>query len=272
MANGPIAWGTKHPGLLILLVDLSGSMAWDNKLKRVGSALYKLSYLFVQTCWEKNKFLNRLHTYVIGYNQYTYDIFHGNVEELAEVVENAEPEEDFFSVYRDKAKAQGLTHMAMAYDEAGKIIDEWVQKQMSNGISVPYPVVINITDGFPEENGLSDEESRNKALSAARRLMSKKGSDANVKLFNIHIDGKPGETQELILPSERPSDARRGFLFDASSELDDDALDIASKTYDSVRRGSRYMVSNVSNEMLLAELIKFGSAQSFQELRETPIS
>lgn len=268
MANKRLDWGTNHPGLLILLVDLSGSMAWDNKIERVGQALFNVTNYLLAPCRDKGMYKNRFHVEVIGYNQYTYEIFSGDVSKLIERLKSVYASKNFFRP--GEGTPGGLTHMAMAYEKAGEVIEKWKRDQAAKGQSVPAPIVINITDGFPEETGLSDEEARNKALDAARKVLAMTGSDTNVQLFNLHIDGKPGSA-ELTFPSARPGDDRRGFLFDASSPMDSETLDLARRRNLPVANGSRFMVSNISDQKKLVELIQFGSSVSMQERRETPL-
>lgn len=256
-----LPWGSKHPGLLVYLVDLSGSMEGE-KIKRVSKAVWKVVDSLAMQCLDGFRYLNRFHLEVIGYNQYTCNLFSGDIDKINEYLD-AHQDGQFIDI-NGNGKPQGLTHMAQAFDRATEIINEWIKKQNSKGIPVPAPIVINITDGYPEESGLKPEQARNKALQSAKALKNIAVPDGNVLLFNFHIDERPGEERELLFPSTRPADARKAFLFDATSELNDDFVKAAEKIngLEGVVSGSRFMVSNISEEQKLVRLVAFGSSVS----------
>ena len=256
-----LPWGSTHPGLLVYLVDLSGSMAWDNKIKRVSNTIWNVVDCLLAPCQDMGKYKERFQLVVIGYNQYTYDLFKGGVNDMVNRVDNTESNMQFLDT-ENEAKAQGLTHMAMAYEKASQVIRDWIKGQEAKGIPVPAPVVINITDGNPEEKNLSETESREKALKAAKELQKISVPDGNVLLFNIPIDGEAGTQQEIMFPSIRPASARAGFLYDASTELSDLFVNRAQRAALPATKGSHFMVSNVSDGSLLGRLVVFGSSVS----------
>ena len=77
-----LSWGSKHPGLLIYLVDLSGSMAWDDKIKRVSNTIWNVVDCLTAPCQDNGVYKNRYYLKVIGYNQYTYDLFSGDINDI----------------------------------------------------------------------------------------------------------------------------------------------------------------------------------------------
>lgn len=257
-----LQWGSKHPGLLVYLVDLSGSMEWDGKIDRVSNAVWNVVDGLVSCCQNMGVYKERFHLEVIGYNQYTYNIFSGGVKMMNDKLDLTMSDSRFFNIKKE-GKAQGLTHMAMAYDKAAEIVRNWISSRKSNGIPVPAPIVLNITDGFPEESGISAEEARQKALRSAKALMDISVPDGNLLLFNIHIDDDTdGKQEELIFPSSRPSDSGRGFLFDASSKMNDTFADRARRAGLQATANSRFMVSNINDHKLLTRIVTFGSSVS----------
>lgn len=255
-----LAWGSNHPGLLIYLVDLSGSMAWDNKIRRVSNVVWHVVDCLTASCQHNGKYRERYYLKVIGYNQYTYDLFSGGVSDINTWLDE-HIDEQFINIEKE-GKAQGLTHMSIAYEKAADEINKWIAQQNAKNILVPAPIVINITDGYPEEKGLTEQQSRDKALSAANALRSISVPDGNVLLFNIHIDGIAGKEEGLMFPAVRPSDQRKGFLFDASSEMTSTFVLSAQRQNLPATTGSRFMVSNISDMRVLARLVVFGSTIS----------
>ncbi len=256
-----LPWGTTHPGLLIYLVDLSGSMSWDEKIKRVSNTIWNVVDCLLAPCQDMGNYKERFQLVVIGYNQYTYELFKGGVNDMLNRVDNTESTMQFIDTEKE-GKAQGLTHMAMAYEKAGQVIRNWIKQQEAKGIPVPAPVVLNITDGYPEEVGISATEAREKALRAANELRKIAVPDGNVLLFNIHIDGVAGTQKEIMFPSSRPSESGTAFLYDASTELNDLFVTRAQRAGLPATKGSHFMVSNVADASLLGRLVVFGSSVS----------
>lgn len=255
-----LPWGSTHPGLLIYLVDLSGSMGWDDKIRRVSNTIWNVVDCLTAPCQDNGRYKDRYHLEVIGYNQYTYELFSGGINKINDWLDSHQNEQ-FIDIEKE-GKPQGLTHMSIAFDKASEIIKKWISSQNSKGQHIPAPIVINITDGFPEERNLDEAQSRDKALKAASALKAISVPDGNVLLFNIHIDGKPGEGFELQFPSAKPTDARRGFLFDASSAMNSTFVTRAQRNNLPATTGSRFMVSNVSDMRTLGRLVVFGSSVS----------
>ena len=255
-----LSWGSKHPGLLIYLVDLSESMAWDDKIKRVNNTIWNVVDCLTAPCQDNGVYKNRYHLEVIGYNQYTYNLFSGGIDQINSWLD-AHGNEQFLDIEKE-GKPRGLTHMSIAFDKAAEVTCKWISSQKAKEQPIPAPIVINITDGYPEEKGMDEVQSRNKALQAANALKSIRVPDGNVLLFNIHIDGANGTEPEMQFPSNRPGDTRRAFLFDASSEMNSTFVERAQRNGLPAVSGSRFMVSNVSDQKTLARLVVFGSSVS----------
>lgn len=255
-----LAWGSNHPGLLIYLVDLSSSMAWNDKIRRVSNVIWNVVDCLTASCQDNGVYKDRYYLKVIGYNQYTYNLFSGGVSDINKWLDEHD-DEQFINIEKE-GKPQGLTHMSIAYEKAADEINKWIAKQNAKNILVPAPIVINITDGYPEEKGLTEQQSRDKALSAANALRAIAVPDGNVLLFNMHIDGIAGKEEGMMFPAVRPLDLRKGFLFDASSEMTSTFVLSAQRQKMPASTGSRFMVSNISDMRVLARLVVFGSTIS----------
>lgn len=252
-------WGSVSPGHIVYLVDLSGSMV--NKIDYTISVLQSVFRTLVACCAKGNTVSERLSVSVIGYNSsIQYRLHNLSVTDIARKIMQARKSGTPIFNKNDakEFKPQYQTFMRLAFDEAKKDINQWISQQRAAGLPVPAPIVINITDGSPYEgNEKTWEQVFRDTTEAARSLMNISTEDGNVRLFNIHHYPK-SNSEPLIFPSHRPSDPVGAFMFDSSSEMDEDTLKAASNQFE-VSRGSRCMVSNISDPSVLLKLIEFGS-------------
>jgi hypothetical protein len=151
--------------------------------------------------------------------------------------------------------AEGGTPMHEAMQQAHRFLSQWAA---SHPASYP-PVVINITDGEPDQD----------PTSAARALLTIGTDDGTTLLYNIHLSQKKAEpilfpTNTALLPDEHarmlygissvfPESARRelkreghpvseqarGFVFNADSPALIDFLDIGTRFGGRLDRGGR---------------------------------
>ena len=173
-----LSWGSKNPGLLIYLVDLSESMGWHGEIERVNSTIWNVVDCLTAPCQDNGVYKNRYHLEVIGYNQYTYNLFSGGIDKINSWLD-AHDNGQFIDIEKE-GKPRGLTHMSIAFDKAAEVARKWISSQNAKGQAIPAPIVINITDGYPEEKGIDEIQSRNKALQAANALKNIRVPDGNV--------------------------------------------------------------------------------------------
>lgn len=265
-----LAWGSDHPGHLVYIVDLSQSMSRNDKIDNVIFVLGEVSEYLIGMCESFHSVKNRFSITILGYNTDIYELFSGSVLDLNKRLDDLGDKPMF-----DKSKEAAprwQTYTAKAFRAAAKDIREWISEQNRSNVPTPVPIVIHITDGHPEENERGETEAVKDALQAAQDLKSISVADGSTLLFNIHIDGVK-TTEALRFPDSRPTtDARRQFLFDASSTMPDVFSERANSFGFTTTRGSRFMVSNESNPHVLARLVAFGSSASSQgdTLKELP--
>ena len=262
-----LAWGTPHPGHLVYLIDLSGSMEEHNKVQDVMSVVFECLDNLVARCTVMASIKERFSLTVLGYNSDVFTLFKGGVAEIDELLSEryGQPLFDINGV----AKPQWQTYMADAYDAAREDIEQWKTQQKAKNLPIPVPIVINITDGHPEEYQKTEAQATERALEAARRLMQVRGDDSNTLLFNIHYEPASG-TAEMILPKNEPADTRRRFLFNASSVLDDDDVNVArAKGLEQAVPGCHGMVSNAQDKMLLLNCVEMASSLGTGEKPKT---
>lgn len=258
-----LKWSPNHPGHIVYLIDYSESMGWKEN-KRINKLLDVLSVVcdrLIANDSMSGPLDNSATVSMIGYNSDVFKLFSGDFVELNQYLDTHSP------LFNDnpKAKPQWQTYMADAFDAARRDIEQWIEKQRQSGKPIPAPIVINITDGIPEEddNDPNHIKAMARARTAAQKLMEISVPDGNVLLFNIHImEG----ADPLVFPSFRPSNnshPEQQFLFDISSQLNEDQIACArGKQIDEAQNGSRFMATSLSDYNKLLRLIEFGSTVS----------
>lgn len=118
------------------------------------------------------------------------------------------------------------------------------------------PVVINITDGMPDD--LQNEGDGQATRAEAQRLTQLHTTNGNVLLFNAHI-GPSGEA-EILLPSDLSSQSNKyaRFLFELSSAIPEPLFAAAEGAGFKPQLGARGFVFNARPESLV-KLLTFGS-------------
>jgi Uncharacterized protein encoded in toxicity protection region of plasmid R478, contains von Willebrand factor (vWF) domain len=221
------------PGFILLLIDQSGSMAdpysSDHcKADFAAIAVNRVVHEIINSCVSGDSVRPRVEIGCIGYGGNGASVlrygageyFLGNINRLAEhndlmTVSHTIPDGEGGLIEQKvrmrafvRPAAYGSTPMEAAFELAYKKIEFFISECPD---SFP-PVVINITDGAPNDFNL--------AFKAAQKLTSTRTTDGRTLLLNAHIDVV--ESGQILLPS----DNRRfrghefsNFLFDISSPL-----------------------------------------------------
>lgn len=261
MEKYKLGWGENHPGHLVYLVDLSGSMAERNKIDTVIEVMEDVSDYLIAQCEKNKEIINKFSITIMGYNSDIVPLFDGSVIELENLLSEKWGDKLPLFDKEKEAKPQWQTYTANAFRAAADDIKKWIKGQEAKNVAIPVPIVIHITDGFPEEHERTPEESRNDALAAANELKSISVPDGETLLFNIHIDNNTAS--QLMFPDYAPSDPKRKFLYEASSQMvSEDFVRRAQAFKFMATTNSRFMVSNVEDKSTLAKLIAFGSTVS----------
>jgi uncharacterized protein YegL len=269
--NTPV--GTTNPGLIMILIDQSGSMEAPyegsrSKAEFAALAVNRCIQSILEGCKSMEKTKDRCYVLVVGYGapnknpkaggQKAYLIVGGKISEVEtqrirlDTVKKKEGdgaggliEIDFSLGIWVEPCVEGDTPMEDAFKKAEEYASQWVLEHPNN-----YPpIVINITDGQPNDSGAAE--------SAARALMKVATSDGNLLLFNAHIgDGQ----KQVILPTSESalSDQFEKLMFRLSSEIPPSMFEFANKTGLPVQTGSRGAMINANAENLV-KMIELGS-------------
>lgn len=259
-------WGTPSPGHIVFLIDLSGSM--ERKIDYTIDVLNVVFRTLVGRSVKGNSVAPRLSCTVIGYNCTANVIWNDMpISEIAIKVQNFRKKGVPIFDKNTEFKPQYQTCMRLAFDEAKKDIEKWIAKQNAANMTIPAPIVINVTDGYPYEGKEKTWEQVSKeTLQSAQALMNISTPDGNVRVFNIHHDPQNVGTIS-VFPSQRPTHPAEQFLFDASSEMDDETLKNALMKFEeyNISKGAKYMVTNVKDPSMLLKLIEFGTTTQMPE-------
>jgi len=221
------------PGLIIICLDQSGSMADSyttgySKADYAALAVNRVIHEIINSCVAGDVVKPRVEIGVIVYNGYgAYILKYGNDLELLGNVSKLAEHMDTMSLLHVvpdgiggmieqetimrafvRPFAGGGTPMAQAFELARQKID-FFTSICPDGFP---PVVINITDGAPDD--------AQKAFDAARRLVTTGSHDGRTLLLNAHVDS--ASEGQIILPRNITAFANNDFaryLFDISSPL-----------------------------------------------------
>lgn len=259
-------WNPKHPGHIVYMLDLSGSMGRKINDKRlvdtVMEVMQKLFRSLKNEIMNGDEILDLFSATVIGYNSDVFTLMEcKTAKEFNKFFNDSRRRGYIFNTQQGgEAEPKWQTYMADAFDAAAKDINSWLSTQRAKGIQTPAPVVINITDGDPYEGS---EFTHSKALAAANRLKAIRTPDGNVVLYNIHFS--PDTTaSKMVLPDTAPSNITSKFLFEASSIIPP-ALVKTAQNVDAwkghrITSNSRAMISNETHTDSLLMFISWGTS------------
>jgi hypothetical protein len=267
-----------EPGCVIILIDQSGSMnepfqqlgaKKDECAKAVNNVIRELSL----ACMAGDELKRRLYLAVLGYG--------GRKEgdDWVERVESAIPNQGAVLVGIDQLAdnplrvdevekrfpdgagglvtqtvpspvwvdpvGSGSTPMHLALRQAGALAAAFAR---DNPRSFP-PIVINITDGEPDDF--------DKAKAEARSLGAIRTDDGAALLFNVHIASS--KAKPLVFPTETPGFTGKlgefaAFLFETASPLPPFHVQAAAKVGIAAREGAVGFIFNADAEALICLL------------------
>lgn len=267
-------WNSEHPGHVVFLLDLSESMKIGDRIGHAVEALRQTLQLLGMRCQklegDTTKLKDRISVSIYGYNSKVKCL--GNIQNwgpaqfiaFAKAARKAgRPIFDYGE--NGEAKPEWQTCMCAAFQEAKRDIEQWLSQQ--RGPEIPAPIVINITDGHPNDGKQFDQdEVFDRTLRAAKDLMNIRTNDGPVRVFNIHY--KPGSNSNvapLRFPKIEPTDQDPTnerilqFLYNASSPITAEMAKSLKNDFSEVAEGSHAMISNEFDARNLLAFLKTAS-------------
>jgi hypothetical protein len=257
-----------NPGLILFLLDQSASMdellGGEKKCDIAARAINQTIEALIGRCVGPAGLIDKVFIGVIGYGESIRYELNGrakdlNVSHKRVAVERVDitdssgaphPAQVEYKVWVEP-HAENSTPMAEALVLAAENIADWV----SDYPEAPPPVVVNVTDGVP--NDLQNGGNGGATRAAAAKLRAAGGPEEMSLLLNVHI----GDATRLLFPTaaSQLKDKYQQLLFDISSVVPDELLDLARRKELVVPRGSRLMAANATPEELL-KILNFGSS------------
>ncbi len=126
-----LKWNSDHPGHVVFLIDLSGSMELDNKINYVIDAVQdSIENLLTHCRNDKGLPAERVSVSVYGYNYHIITLWknYGLSQMASAMLDAEEAGKKIFDPNGD-AKPEYQTCMKLAFEEAKKDVEQWIQSQ-----------------------------------------------------------------------------------------------------------------------------------------------
>lgn len=266
-------WSSATPGLLIIMIDQSGSMLtpYENGESRTvfaTKAVNRILDTIIQKNFNGNEPKNRCFVAIIGYNRNVREIASGYLKDLdasplrIETVKQKIADgagglleiDKKMPIWVDPITEDGPTNMKGAFEMAKQLIDKWTVDYPNN----PAPVIINISDGLPYFDGKNLEVCMEETIAVVDQIKAITTKDGKVQIFNAMI----GDAEHYVFPttlSEIKGEEAK-FLFRISTEIPASYKGAADKNGLSFEQGAYGMISHADGVELIS-LIDFGSSK-----------
>jgi hypothetical protein len=255
---------TVNPGLILILVDQSGSMrtkyADSSKADFAALAVNRVIGEIIQACTAGEDVKDRCHVGAIGYGSKAELLFIESASQLAtntDVINIPKRISDGAGGFIEVSQVlrvfvpsvtKGSTDMAGAFQLAYQGVSKFINHFPN---SFP-PIIINITDGEPDNM----EETKK----AVQELQGLQTSDGSVIILNAYISESKGLQIQLPASSESfKSNRYAQFLFDISSTLPEAMLAEAINAGFDGTQGSKGFIFNADPDALV-RFLRFGTS------------
>lgn len=275
MPNNNQQWSSATPGLLIILLDQSGSMLSNydcgtTRTKFASTAVNKVIDNIIQKNFDGDAPKNRCFISVIGYNQDVKELCSGWLKDLDanplryETLMRKTPDgaggivevEVNQPVWVEPIEKDGTTNMLGAFQLAKDLVQKWIVDHPD----YPAPVIINISDGIPFYDGKDPKTCMAETTDLVDEIKKISNNDGNVLVFNAQIDKSNGRVE---FPQNRDGirQPEAQFLYDITSEIPESYKAAAQKNEIVVLEGTRGCIFGADGVQLI-QLIDFGSSKA----------
>ena len=205
MAKNDKQWSSATPGLLIILLDQSGSMlsAYEGTTRTAFASLAvnKVIDNIIQKNFDGDAPKNRCFISVIGYNHNVKELCSGWLKELDEnplryeTLKKKTPDgaggicevEVKQPVWVEPITQDGATNMLGALQLAKDLAGKWITDNPDG----PAPVIINISDGVPFYDGKDPRDCMKETVLLAKEIMSMSTKRSSGSSFRTRLPASP---------------------------------------------------------------------------------
>lgn len=280
MGKNEKQWSSATPGLLIILIDQSGSMTLpyegnDSRTEFAARAVNRVINDIIEKNFNGAEPKNRCFITVIGYDLeatvlcsgYLKDLY-ANPKRIDEVTKKIPDgagglveSKVKMPVWVEPIQIDRWTNMKEAFVMAKGIVEQWINDKPNH----PAPVIINISDGVPYYDHKDGDKCMQETEDVVNEIKNMSTDDGNVLVFNAHI----GEGNQMIAypvsQSEVSIDGKEAqFLYRISSEIPPGYKEAATKNELNIKDGSRGCVFH-ADAVGLIKLIDFGSSKGLKD-------
>lgn len=275
MGNNEMQWSSATPGLLIILIDQSGSMllpydGTDSRTVFATRAVNRVIEIIIQKSFNGKVPKNRCFITIIGYNQQATKLLSGYLKDIdANPIRREDVKQKISDgaggiitidrqapIWVEPITQDGSTNMKGAFQMAKEIIDKWIQDKPQN----PAPVIINISDGVPYFDGQDIPVCMEQTKAVVDQIKSIDMEDGKIQIFNAMIGD--GKTCRFPASKEDVCGEEAEFLFDISTVLPSSYKSVGEAKFGMKipdgARGAIYQADCVD----LINLIDFGSTKA----------
>lgn len=272
MARNEMQWSSATPGLLVIMVDQSGSMTLDyeggdTRSEFAAKAVNRVINTLIQKNFDGKAPKDRCYVAVIGYDAEVKVLASGFLKELesspkrianvTKKVSNGEggiiEVDTKMPIWIEPIYEDSCTNMMGAFAVVNDLVANWIKDKPN----YPAPVVINISDGLPYD-GREIEECMYETINIVNKLKEQSTSDGKVQIFNAMI----GEGNKVVFPKSTTEldSVEAQFLYEISTEIPEAYKGAAEKNELKFEMGARGAIYNADAEHLI-KLIDFGSSK-----------
>lgn len=265
-------WSSATPGLLVIMVDQSGSMTLDyeggdTRSEFAAKAVNRVINTLIQKNFDGKAPKDRCYVAVIGYDAEVKVLASGFLKELesspkrianvTKKVSNGEggviEVDTKMPIWIEPIYEDSCTNMMGAFAVVNDLVANWIKDKPN----YPAPVVINISDGLPYD-GREIEECMYETINIVNKLKEQSTSDGKVQIFNAMI----GDGNKVVFPKSTTEldSVEAQFLYEISTEIPEAYKGAAEKNELKFKMGARGAIYNADAEHLI-KLIDFGSSK-----------
>ena len=202
----------------------------------------------VAQCQKGRGISNKFKAVIIGYGTKAHICYDKDAPAIQEDLDNGRTILDVVE--------NGLTNMEEAFVEAKRVIGNWMARQRESNKPMPAPRVVNITDGHPEIQNITDEDAMRRTFVAAQNVTSMDTEDGPVLLSNIFIHDASfqfpnSETEATNSIKEDWAKRNAKFLFSISSKITESLCTQADSRGLKAQLGSRLLQCSNKPEDIL---------------------